>query len=134
MAFSRHDPEEPITQINVVPLVDIMLVLLIIFMLTASFISTPSVSVHVPKSYTSDPTIPASQSLVLNTKGEIYYQDKKIDKTELSTKIKEDVGGNPGLRVVLSADESVPTGKLVELLDVVRQAGVSQIALGVSKP
>ena len=134
MAFSRHDPEEPITQINVVPLVDIMLVLLIIFMLTASFISTPSVSVHVPKSYTSDPTIPASQSLVLNTKGEIYYQDKKIDKPELSAKIKEDVGGNPGLRIVLSADESVPTGKLVELLDVVRQAGVSQIALGVSKP
>lgn len=134
MAFSSHDPEEPITQINVVPLVDIMLVLLIIFMLTASFISTPSVPVHVPKSYTSDPTIPASQSLVLTTKGEIYYQDKKMDKAELAAKIKDDLAGNPGLRVVLSADESVTHGKVVELLDVVRQAGVTQIALGVSKP
>jgi biopolymer transport protein TolR len=133
MAFSPQDPDEPITQINVVPLVDIMLVLLIIFMLTASFISTPSVPVHLPKSYTSDPSLPRSFSVVLNAKDEVFYQGKKIEKSELTRELKESAVMNPELRVVLSADDSVTHGKVIELLDMVRQAGVTQVALGVEK-
>ena len=80
MALSPQENDEAITQINVVPLVDIMLVLLIIFMLTASFISTPSVPVHVPKSLTANPTAPASQALLLNLRGEIYFQGKRMER------------------------------------------------------
>jgi biopolymer transport protein TolR len=134
MASSTHDPDEPITQINVVPLVDIMLVLLIIFMLTASFIATPSVPVHLPKSYTTDPSLPRSVSVVLDTKDQIFFQGKKIEKTELASQLKNSTVTNPELRVVLSADGSVDYSKVVELLDVVRQAGVSQVALGAEKP
>jgi biopolymer transport protein ExbD len=134
MAASTHDPDEPITQINVVPLVDIMLVLLIIFMLTASFIATPSVPVHLPKSYSTDPSLPRSISIVLNTKDEIFYQGKKTEKTNLSTQLKESAITNPELRVVLSADGSVDYQKVMEVLDMVRQAGVSQVALGAEKP
>jgi biopolymer transport protein TolR len=105
MAYSPQDQDEPITQINVVPLVDIMLVLLIIFMLTASFISTPSVPVRLPKSFTSDPTLPRSFSIVLNTKDEVFYQGKKINKSDLTSQIKESAVMNPDLRVVLSADD-----------------------------
>jgi biopolymer transport protein ExbD len=134
MAFSPQDPDEPITQINVVPLVDIMLVLLIIFMLTASFISTPSVPVRLPKSYTSDPSLPRSFSIVLNTKDEVFYQGKQIAKEDLTNQLKASAATNPELRVVLSADDAVTHGKVIELLDLVRQAGVTQVALGVEKP
>jgi len=61
MAHISPDSDEAITQINVVPMVDIMLVLLIIFMLTASFISTPSVPVKVPKAYTPTPPRPQAR-------------------------------------------------------------------------
>jgi biopolymer transport protein TolR len=134
MAHSTHDPDEPITQINVVPLVDIMLVLLIIFMLTASFIAAPSVPVRLPKAFTSDPTLPRSLSVVLDAKGEVFFQGKKIERTDLTAQLRESAVTNPELRVVLSADESVTHGKVVELLDMVRQAGVTQVALGVEKP
>ncbi len=134
MSFSTQEPDEAITQINVVPLVDIMLVLLIIFMLTASFISSPSVPVNVPKALTSNPTAPASQSLVLNIRGEIFFQGKRTDQENLKKMLREAAALNPDLRVVLSADAAVTHGKVVELLDLVRQAGVTKIALGVAKP
>ena len=134
MAHVSPDSDEAITQINVVPMVDIMLVLLIIFMLTASFISTPSVPVKVPKALTSNPTAPASQALVLTVKGDIYYQNRKIDKAALAQDLREAAALNPNLRLVLSADTQVTHGKVVELLDLARQAGVTQIALGVTPP
>jgi biopolymer transport protein TolR len=134
MAFSPQDSDEPITQINVVPLVDIMLVLLIIFMLTASFISTPSVPVNLPKAYTANPTAPASQALVLNIQGELFYQNQKVKKEDLSRMLREQTVINPELRIVLSADALVTHGKVVELLDLVRQAGVTKVALGVAAP
>src|SRR5690242_11500501 len=116
MPVAPLEADEPITQINVVPLVDIMLVLLIIFMLTASFISTPSVPVSVPKAYSANPTAPASQSLVLGLQGEIFYQGVKMGKEELTRRLKEATTLNPDLRLVLSADASTPHGKVVELL------------------
>jgi len=134
MAIAPQETDEAITQINVVPLVDIMLVLLIIFMLTASFISTPSVPVNLPKALTSNPTAPASQALVLNLRGEIFFQDKKIEREKLKSILQEQAALNPDLRIVLSADALAPHGKVVELLDLVRQAGVTKIALGVSQP
>jgi biopolymer transport protein ExbD len=134
MPLIHQDLEEPITQINIVPMVDITLVLLIIFMLTASFISTPSVPVNVPKSYTANQTAPASQSLVLTPQGEILYQNKKITKDELQQTLREQSALNPEIRIVLSADKDTTHGKVVEILDLIRQAGVVKIALGVSNP
>jgi len=134
MGAPRQDQDEAITQINVVPLVDIMLVLLIIFMLTASFMSNPSLPVHVPKAYTASPTAPESQSLVLGLQGDLFYRDKKISREDLLETLKQSLLIHPDLRVVLSADGSTPHGQVVEILDLVRQAGVTQIALGVSRP
>ena len=134
MAFAHPDSDDAITQINVVPLVDIMLVILIIFMVTASFISTPSIHVAVPKALTANPTLPAARSLVLDAQGGIFYQGQKIEREELTNELRMIAALDPDLRVVLSADTSVSNGKVVALLDLVRQAGVTKIALGVEKP
>lgn len=134
MSIHSGDPDEAITQINVVPLVDIMLVLLIIFMLTASFISTPSIPVNVPKAASAQSAAPASQALVLTARGEIFFQNRKVDQVLLERLLREASALNPDLRLVLSADASVANGKVVALLDLARQAGVSKIALGVVRP
>ncbi len=134
MAAHFRDNDDVITQINVVPLVDIMLVLLIIFMLTASFISTPSVPVSLPKAFTSNPTAPASQSLVLDPQGHIFFLNQQVSKDQLLKELKEAAALNPELRIVLSADTNTPHGKVVELLDVVRLAGITKVALGVRNP
>ena len=128
------DADEPITYINIVPMVDVVLVLLIIFMLTASFISSPSLPVNVPKAYTADDTAPRSESLVLASDGSLHFRNKKMDAVELERELKEAAELNSELRVVLSAGASTPHGKVVELLDLARRCGVRKLALGVSKP
>ena len=134
MAHTQHNPDEPITQINVVPLVDIMLVLLIIFMLTASFIATPSVPVQLPKSFTSDPSLPRSVSVVMDAKGQVFFQGKKIVQEDLAGQLRASAATNPELRVVLSADKSLTHGRVMEVLDLIRQGGVTLVAFGVDKP
>ena len=128
-----NDGDEPITYINVVPMVDVVLVLLIVFMLTASFISNPSVPVATPKSYTSESTAPASESLSLTAKGELYFKGKKLDEDALRKALAEEASLHSDLRVVLSADGQVPYPRVVEVLDLARQAGVKKLALGVTK-
>ena len=129
-----NEADEPITYINIVPMVDVVLVLLIIFMLTASFISSPSLPVNVPKAYTADTTAPRSESLVLGRDGSLYFRNKKMDAVELERELKEAAELNSELRVVLSTEASTPHGKVVELLDLARRCGVHKLALGVSKP
>ena len=129
-----NDGDGPITYINVVPMVDVVLVLLIVFMLTASFISSPSVPVSNPKSYTSENTAPASESLVLDALGGIHFKNKKVTEDELRKLLTEEAALHSDLRVVLSADEKVPYPKVVELLDLARQSGVKKLALGVKQP
>jgi biopolymer transport protein ExbD len=129
-----NDSEGPITYINVIPLVDVVLVLLIVFMLTTSFISSPSVPVNTPKSYSAESTAPASESLVLNRKGEVFFKNKKTDMASLKKDLKEQAALHSDLRVVLSADGDVPHYKVVELLDLARTSGVKRLALGVTKP
>lgn len=134
MAHTSHNPDEPITQINVVPLVDIMLVLLIIFMLTASFIATPTVPVQLPKSFTSDPSLPRSVSVVVDGKGQVFFQGKKIMQDELAGQVRESAATNPELRVVVSADKSLTHGQVMDVLDQIRQGGITMVAFGVEKP
>jgi biopolymer transport protein ExbD len=134
MARHADESEAPITSINVIPLVDVMLVLLIIFMLTASFISTPSLPVSTPKAYTADTTAPRSESLVLSKDGALSFRNKKMDAATLEKELKSAAALDSDIRVVLSADGSTPHSKIVELLDLARRCGVKKLALGVTKP
>jgi biopolymer transport protein ExbD len=131
MQNHSDEADAPITYINVIPLVDVVLVLLIVFMLTSSFISSPSVGVSNPKSYTSEATAPGSESLVVTASGELRYKNKKVTEEDLARVLKEDAALHSDLRVVLSADASVPYPRVVEVLDLARRAGVKRLALGV---
>ncbi|NLH47359.1 MAG: biopolymer transporter ExbD [Myxococcales bacterium] len=131
MAGNNQNGEEPITNINVTPLVDITLVLLIIFMVTATFIVSPQIKVELPKAVTAETSDPQTFSIVLTKDGELYLNGTKTDEAQLEATIVERVKNNPDLQAVISADKMAYHGDVIKLIDMVRRNGVRKFALNV---
>ena len=131
MASSSHEDDDTITGINVTPLVDITLVLLIVFMVTASFIVAPAVKVDLPQVSKADQPPPRSLHFLVDPSGNIYLNDKRIDAAALQPMVQKEVAANADVQVLVSADKKVPYGEVVHLLDLVRSAGVKKFAISV---
>jgi biopolymer transport protein TolR len=131
MAGNNQHGEEPITNINVTPLVDITLVLLIIFMVTATFIVSPQIKVELPKAVTAETSDPITFSIVLTKTGELYLNGAKTDEAQLEATIQERIKNNADLQAVISADKFVYHGDVIRLIDLVRRNGVRKFALNV---
>jgi biopolymer transport protein ExbD len=119
-----------ITQINITPLVDVVLVLLIIFMATAQLISRRSLAVNVPKASTGERAL---ESLRITRGADRVIQLEKTPLTldALSQELKSRLRLQPDLHVSVAAEEGLPYGDVVELLDTIRAAGVKRVALDV---
>jgi biopolymer transport protein ExbD len=128
---SSQDDDDTITGINVTPLVDITLVLLIIFMVTASFIVAPAVKVELPQVSKADEPPPRSLHFLVDQAGTLYLNDKRVDEASLPAIIKKEVAANADVQVLVSADKKVPYGEVIHLLDVVRSSGVKKFAISV---
>src|SRR5687767_425109 len=125
---AQNDDDEPITSINIIPLVDIVLVVLIIFMVTASYIVTPAIEVELPKAATGEPKANTILSLVITREGDLYLNNKQIDLPTLRAYIRENKQERE-LEAVIAADASVPHGRVVELIDTVKEEGVVKFAI-----
>jgi biopolymer transport protein ExbD len=123
--------DEAITGINVTPLVDIVLVLLIIFMVTAKLIVNKSVPLDLPKAATGS-DIQTVFSVVLASDGTMQIDSKPVPNDDAVLGLaKKAHDGNPELRAVIKADASVPHGRVIHVLDLLKQAQVGKIAFGV---
>jgi biopolymer transport protein TolR len=128
------DPEEDaITGINVTPLVDITLVLLIIFMVTARFIAEPSIGVNLPKTSEKGGGQASDNNvfLTINEKREIFLMNKPVPEGQLAGQIRNLIHEKPNMNLVLRADKNVPHGYVIEILDLVRNEGVTQFGIAV---
>jgi biopolymer transport protein TolR len=128
------DPEEDaITGINVTPLVDITLVLLIIFMVTARFIAEPSIGVNLPKTSEKGGGQASDNNvfLTINEKREIFLMNKPVPEDQLAGQIRTLIHEKPNMNLVLRADKNVPHGYVIEILDLVRNEGVTQFGIAV---
>lgn len=129
---SQNDDDGLISGINVTPLVDIVLVLLIIFMVTAKIIVSQSVPLDLPKAAAGQ-DVQLVFGLELTAGGEVLADGKKLPNEEaLLPLAKEAQAKNPELRAVIRADTTVPHGRVIRVLDLLKQAGVTKIAFGVS--
>ncbi|MBI4677384.1 MAG: biopolymer transporter ExbD [Elusimicrobia bacterium] len=126
----RQD-EQSITGINVTPLVDIILVVLIIFMATAPLIQRRAIKVDVPKASHHDRSATEAVQIVMNDRRELFLGGKKLTSKELSGELSRHVAASPGVHVTLSADKALAYGEIVGLLDLVRGSGVKKIGLEV---
>ncbi len=134
MAGTSNDDDE-ITGINVTPLVDVMLVLLIIFMVTATYIVNQSINVNLPKADTSDPSDqkPKNLAFVLDAKSQLYLNGTPITFEQVAEKIAEEKakGGTGTLNALIAADKETPHGAVVKLIDTVRKHGITDFAINV---
>lgn len=133
MAKKLAETDDAISEINVVPLVDIILVVLIIFMVTAPMIMKPSISVNLPKTASGESTTQTQLSISLGTDGKAYLNGQVADDNTISNKSKEEFTKNPEIQAIISADKDVPHGRVMTIIDLVKLAGVKKFAFSIDK-
>jgi biopolymer transport protein TolR len=118
-----------IADINVTPLVDIMLVLLIIFMLTANLIAKQAIEVELPRASQSTALNPTTLAITLTREGALYLNGKPTTPAALRAAVADAVAKDPKTQAIISGDKSVSHGRVVWVLDVVKSLGVASFAI-----
>ncbi len=132
MAVSLGSEEDDIiADINVTPLVDVTLVLLIIFMVTATYIVTPSIQVDLPKAATGDEAPSSTLAIVLTADARLYLNGEETTEEALADAVFREHEANPGVQAIISADKDITHGYVVRLIDLVKLNGVSRFAINI---
>ena len=129
----RSSKKEPISEINVTPFVDVMLVLLIIFMVTAPLL-TVGVQVDLPE--TSADTLPEETeplTLTINAKGEIFIQETKVEYEKIIAKIMAVSNNRTDTRIFVRGDKTLNYGRVLEIMGMLSGSGFTKVAL-ISEP
>jgi biopolymer transport protein ExbD len=130
MAGGAQESDEGIVGINVTPLVDIVLVLLIIFMVTAKIIVSQAILLDLPKA-ASGTDIQIVFSVILAADGTTMVDSRAVTGDEPVLALAQEAKAkNPDIRAVIKADEKVPHGRVIHVLDLLKRAGVAKIAFG----
>ena len=137
MSFGRLERtkgSEPMSEINVTPMVDVMLVLLVIFILTAPLMAS-SIKLDLPKTDAAKASeAPKFVTLVVDKSGQIFLNDKPIALDALKTSLRQTAAQNPDTEVQLRADVAVPYGKVVEVMGAAQKAGLNRIGFVADTP
>jgi biopolymer transport protein TolR len=132
MAFNtKGRTQTALAEINITPLVDVVLVLLLIFMLTAPVLQS-GIDVAIPKTRTVNQVTEERMVVTIDREQNVFLQDKPVNVNELPARLR--TAGNPAKRIIyLRADERVPFGAFASVMDAVKQAGITNISI-VTRP
>jgi biopolymer transport protein ExbD len=130
--FIQED-EEIIAGINVTPLVDITLVLLIIFMVTATIMVNPAIRVNLPRAAGVDDAPDTTLSLVMDVRGQLFINGKAVTRDQAAGRLVDAVRSDPQVQVLIAADRGVVYQRVIDLITLVNQAGVKNFALNVDR-
>jgi biopolymer transport protein ExbD/biopolymer transport protein TolR len=130
MAFGRLQRSpgaQPMSDINMTPLIDVMLVLLVIFMITAPLMAS-SLKLDLPKTDAGQPTdTPQFISVALDPQGRLYFGDDVVDVATFNMRVADAARKNPQTEVQLRADQSVAYGRVAELIGLIQKAGLTRV-------
>jgi biopolymer transport protein ExbD len=128
------DDEGILASINIIPFVDIVLVLLVIFMLTSAAIVKASLKVDLPKAATGGAKVESTINLIYAKDGALSVNGERVPSLADAARIvKREATANPRTQAVIAADRGVEYGKVVELIDMVKQNGITAFALDVER-
>lgn len=133
MAFKNSDDDDLQSDINIVPLVDIILVVLIIFMVTAPMIMKPSINVNLPKAASGEVTQPSLLNISIRADGKVILQGKEVSDQQITEMAEQELKKNPETQAVISADKDVAHGIVVSVLDLIKSVGVKKFAISIDK-
>ena len=126
----KHDDEDIISDINVTPFVDVTLVLLIIFMVTATYIVAQSIPIDLPEAGTGEDIV-TTLAIMMTETGDVYLDGVKTDDTGIRNVITKTRKNNAEVRVVIAADKKVEHGRVIGIIDLVRKLGISKFAINI---
>jgi biopolymer transport protein TolR len=136
MAFHLRDEQDDVMgDINVTPLVDVMLVLLIIFMVATPMLHQ-GIQVALPRADARNLPLKVQDPLVLsiNRDGEVFLRDARVPLAELADRIKDRLAGRPDDTVFLKGDRGVPYGRVIEVLDRLHRSGIVHVGMVTERP
>ena len=125
------DDDDGIVDINITPFVDVMLVLLVIFMVAATYIVKPSIEVELPKAASGGETLDKTLSIALSQNGVLFLNGEKVQRTDLAAACRKMAKENPKVQAMISADKRVSHGEVVGIIDLVRLNGVLSFAINI---
>lgn len=139
MAKAGGDDDDMIVEINVTPLVDVVLVLLIIFMVTARLMVSPTIPVELPKASTGEDASKNASPLAITLSyapppqaTPMFLNGQPIERQQLELRIQQEIlKQKKNLQVIIAADQRVTHGKVMALLDMLRRLGVEQYAFNI---
>ena len=134
MAFDQGNGGDAISQINVTPLVDVMLVLLIIFMVTAPILQQ-GVTIDLPK-VAAGPLSGEEEQLVVNVtkSGQVLLNDTPLELDQLTEKLRAIAAARPDRQLFVRADQAVPYGQVMRVMGAVHDAGIVRVGLVTEPP
>lgn len=125
--------DEPIAAINVVPFVDIILVVLIIFMVTAPLVLKPTIDINLPKASSGEETPPTPLNIAIAPDGTLSLNGQVSTIMDLTSYAARMAAEKPDTAAILQADKSVTLEKLTEIIDAVKTAGIKKVAFSIEK-
>ncbi len=132
-AFETKKDDDVIASINIIPFVDIVLVLLIIFMVTSTAIVKAAIKVDLPKAANAGATVATTLNLVISKERELFLDGELISQSEAGKRIRKKADEVDDVQMVISADKALPYGEVVTIIDFVKGSGVSSFALNIEK-
>lgn len=124
----------PIVGINVTPMVDVVLVLLVIMMVSANYIVSQSMQVDLPKASNGESGASSLASVSIGPNGHLRWNDEPVSERELTEHLRAAHAENAEVNVVVSADRAAAHGAVVHVLDLAKAEGITHFAIGVEQP
>lgn len=122
-----------IAEINMIPFIDISLVLLIIFLVTSSIIVQETIEVQLPRAASGSDAAPSTVGIAITQDGAVYWNGEVTSLDDIASSMRKEADADPKVRAIISADRGVDYGAVVDVIDTVKQNGASAFALNVEK-
>jgi biopolymer transport protein ExbD len=127
MQLSRRPPRR--VALELTPLVDVVLMLVIFFMLTTTFVVGTGIKVDLPQGQAVQQPRESDAVITMTKEGRLYYQDERVSLEKLRAALQQTFQQQPGVRLVIKADTQVQHGQVVEVMDMAKLVGIEKLAI-----
>ena len=129
MSARRHQPAQEDTELDMTPMLDVVFIMLIFFIVTTSFVKESGVTVSMPQAESASQQENANIFIAITAEGEVWIDRRPVDPRAVRVIVARLHADNPEGSVIIQSDEEATTGRLVDVMDQVRLAGVEAIAI-----
>ena len=133
MARRRHSHTDEESEVNLTPMLDVVFIMLIFFIVTASFVKEAGIDVNRPDAATATPKQRASILIAISKHGEVWIQKRRVDVRAVRANVERLLAENPQGSVVIQADSESENGLFVKVMDQAKLAGAPSIAIAATR-